>query len=179
MITNKRLTDWLFYRSPFKDTLDKGEYTDPKYIELNFPHRKEFCDELKRCSLKEFVSTLIWIFKDSFPFEYRYIEIFQLEEESDGMLKQNTNNRELKDIFPLEFIEDSEVFGYLLSLKIKFKENQPLLLNWVEEVIAGANFRKEQNGNATIYSIENSPIETLEVYNNYIQININQEKIDE
>lgn len=180
MITDKKLTDWLFYYSRYSEALDINEYSDPKYLELNFPYRKDFCDKLLECSLEEYVSTLVWIFKDKYPLEYRYIEIFQLEDEGDKKrLLYNTNIRSAQDIYPLEFKEDEEVVGYLHSLKIKFKEPQPLAENWVEQAIEGKTYEKEHVDNVAKYTVQDSVIETLEVTESSVLINVNQKRIDE
>lgn len=180
MITEKTLTDWLFYRSPYSDYLDKGEYDDPKYLELNFPHRKDFCDKLVECSLPEFVSTLVWIFKDKFPVEYIFIQMFQLEEVEGKSTDYNTNNRKAQDIEPLEFFEHEKLIGYLNSLKITFKQPQEQVILWVEQALEGKEFEKiETEGITTYYDIKDSAIQKLEVTNTFVHIHIDKKKIDE
>lgn len=178
MITDKELTNWLFYQSPLKHALDTNEYVDPKYLELNFPHREVFKNKLLSCSLKDFVGTLIWVLKDKYPWEYRYIKTGQMQwDEKNRELIENTNIRELQDIYPLEFNE--EVIGYLRSLKIRFKTPQLNIHSWIEEVIEGKIYTKEIVGEVTKYIFTDSLTKNIEATKDYILINIHEEKIDE
>ncbi|RBW59449.1 hypothetical protein DS884_06835 [Tenacibaculum sp. E3R01] len=179
MITNKELTDWLFYESRYKDALDKNEYSDPKYLDLNFPHRENFRNKLLTCTLKDFVSTLVWIFKDKYPWEYPHIETGQMQwDNKNRTLISNTNIREAQDIYPLEFVEDEQVIGYLLSLKIRFKNPQFEAINWVEKALEGKNYIKKTNDDdgIYIYIVEDSIIDYIETHNDYVLITIDKEK---
>lgn len=179
-IDNKN-TDWLFYESRFKDALDANPYNDPEYLRLNFPHRKNFCDKLLTCSLKEFVSTLIWIFKDKYPSEYRFIEISQVEQKTieeitNELLDLKTNIRKNKDIEPLEFVENENFRGILSSLKIAFINYNIDVYNWIEEVVAGKEYTKKDSNNITTYTFSDSAIESIEATPNYVLIKVNQGK---
>lgn len=180
MITNKELTEWLFYVSKYKHALDIGEYDDPKYLQLNFPHRENFRNKLLTCSLEEFVTTMIWIFKERYPWGYSHIESSQMIWNSEKQsLVKGTNKRIAQDIYPLEFKEDPDVLDYLNSLTIKFKESQVSVFSWVEKALQENVFNKESLGEKTIYRLNSLVIKYIEVTSNYLSIHINKDKIDD
>lgn len=96
---DKKLTAWLYYSTPQRDALDIGELSDPKYIELHFPHKYEFTDYLLECPLNEFIKAMIWIFRGQYPFENSQIISSQIEiDRENSKLFYNTNKRKLEDI---------------------------------------------------------------------------------
>lgn len=175
---DKKLTEWLYYITPYRDALDIGENDDPKYIELHYPHSIKFNKLLLESSLKEFVSIMVWVFRDQYPFEYSYIQVSQIEKDGKGKLLFNTNKRKLNDIEPLEFEEISSKLNFgLLSLKIKFKQPQISVFNWVEEALEGKVFEKTVSPDMTTYTVSESPIEKLEVTQNYVFIKVKEDSI--
>lgn len=173
---DKKLTEWLYYITPYRDALDIGELKYPKYLELNFPYKYQFTDYLLECSLKEFVSVMIWIFRDRYPYEYSTIQVLQAKkDEKNDELLFNTNKRKLQDIEPLDFEEVGNFDLGLLSLKIKFKQPQISVFNWVEQAIKGKTFEKIESPETSVYSVSESPIEKLEVTKNHVFIKIKED----
>lgn len=180
MITDKKITDWIFYLSPNTKRLGKSKYDDQKFLELNFPHNETFNNKLLTCPLEDFVSTLVWIFKNRFPWEYTIIQTGQMEwNDNTQELIENTNKREAQDIYPLEFEEDYNLVIPLLSLKIKFKKPQRNITNWVEKTIKDKTYTKETTDGITKYLFTDSITESIEVTEEYLFLKINKIKTRE
>ncbi len=180
MITDKKITDWIFYLSPNTERLGKSKYDDPKFLELNFPHNETFNNKFLTCSLEDFVSTFVWVFKDKFPWEYTIIQTGQMEwDDKNQKLIENTNKRKAQDIYPLEFVEDYDLVIPLLSLKIKFKKPQRNVTDWVEKTIKDKTYTKDISGEAIKYFFTDSVTESIEVTEEYLFLKINRIKISE
>ncbi|CAM1361936.1 hypothetical protein [Tenacibaculum xiamenense] len=179
MKQNREKREWLYYRSPYKYTLDNNEYNDPLYLKLNFPHRENYRKELLNCSLENFIKEMISIFLYEYPWEYGYIETGQMEwDDGSKEVIEGTNMRELRDIHPLEFEEHYDSVITLNYLKISFVNPQIEVFNWIEDVINEFVFDKEELFSKEFrYQIKDSVIESIRASKEYLLIKIDRKGI--
>jgi len=177
MITDKKLTEWIFYRSIYYRPgvmSNKSLYDDLKYRELMLPHYLHFQDQLLECSLQEFVETMVWLFRERYPLNFRRIRTSQIAGSAEST-DHSKNRRKAQDIYPLEFITDEDFRDMLYSVKIRFKEPQPNINEWVDNALEGKAVNKTTLNDETTYVVSDSPIiDTITVTHNQVFIKVDK-----
>ncbi|KAA0127434.1 hypothetical protein FY557_12495 [Chryseobacterium sp. SN22] len=116
-------TEWLYYEHIYRWALDKTVYDDPKYVEM-LPYEDEFLEYIMNCSTKEFITTLIYIFKKEYPVNYSNIRAELSWDEQKEECIEGKCFRKAADIKSIYFIEDEDYYN-LNKVSLEFSSSQP------------------------------------------------------
>jgi len=168
-------TEWLFYKSINRYAVGADKWDDEKWLELRFPNKKIFCNQIRESDLDDFVGTLVWIFRDRYPLEFSGLETSMWGPDDRGVPKfEHINTRKLQDIEPL-LIEEGDYMG-IEKLAIQFKQVQPNVFTWIETELEDKLYTKEGE-QQVIYHITDSPIERIEATKEGFTIYVNQKRV--
>lgn len=174
MITEQDL-EFLYYITPEQYRFKLGGSKDPNK-QANYEKKMQLGEKLLKCSKQEFVETMIKVFKD------KYADAQSLWVKTvDYDIVSKTQSPVRKDLKKLAFDFRKEVKNiagmqkdYLNNLFIEFDSSLPGLENTVTSSLQGKSFTKNSNNNKTIFQINNSPIQKIEITSHSFQMFIDK-----
>lgn len=172
---DRNKTEWLFYKSVNRYAVGADEWDDQKWLDLRFPNKEIFCNQMKESSLEDFVGALVWIFRDRYPLEFSGLKSSMWGLDNEGVPEfEHINTRKLQDIEPL-LVEEDDYMG-IEKVVIQFKQVQPNIFRWIETELESKQYTKEGEQQVT-YRTTDSPIEHIEAKKEGFTIYVNQKKV--
>lgn len=179
MKLEKKLTEWLYYRSIYEFTAGKSKMHDPKYVSM-LPDEDKFEEHILSCDLEEFISVMITICNENYPRNHMSLEGMLSWDKVKETTIEGKVFREQNDIEKALFVVDGDdLWDPLQYLKLYFTEAQPAIYQWVENELADKIFTVETNEETKIFKLEKEWIKQIKVEPKYFELEINLDLLDE
>jgi len=113
-------------------------------------YEDEFLEYIMNCSTKEFITTLIYIFKKKYPINYSNIRAELSWDEQKEECIEGKCFRKAADIKSIYFIEDEGYYN-LNKVKLEFTSLQPDAKDWVKQGLPGKTYQEQNASGETVF----------------------------
>ncbi|WP_294202194.1 hypothetical protein [uncultured Chryseobacterium sp.] len=171
-----QLTEWLYYEHIYRWALDKTAYDDPKYVKM-LPEKEKFLDYIMECDTWEFISTLVYLFREKHPVNSSSIIAELSWDDQKETCITGKCFRKAGDIKSIYFKENRN--DYILKVRLEFASLQPDAKDWVKQGLLGKTYQEQNASGETVFSFQDEILQSIKVTDKGLLIQLNPDQLPE